>query len=60
MTEAAQIISLTQSMLDKGKAQAEDAGFRWDNRHPTYREIHAAFEVSDLAGLQRIHFENFC
>lgn len=54
-----EIISLTTKMMDLGKAQGESFGFDWSNRHPTFREIQAAFDARDLAALRAIYTENF-
>lgn len=54
-----EIISLTTKMMDLGKAQGESYGFEWSNRHPTFREIQAAFDARDLKELERIYSENF-
>ena len=54
-----QVEALCQKMLDTGKEQAQRMGFRWDNRHPTYREIYAAFRANDLQEAQRIYDANF-
>ena len=51
---------LCQLMLDMGKEQAARMGFQWDNRHPTYREIYAAYRANDLTEAKRIYVVNFC
>jgi hypothetical protein len=53
-------IELCQLMLDKGKADAQRNGYRWDNRHPTFREIRAAYEANDLEEARRIYLAAYC
>lgn len=55
-----EVIELCQKMLDEGKAQAERYGYRWDNRHATYREIYAAFNADDIEAAKRCWQNNFC
>lgn len=50
---------LCQLMLDIGKEQGQRMGFKWDNRHPTYCEIYAAFRANDLTEARRIYAANF-
>lgn len=54
------LIKLCQWMLDRGRVQAERHGFKFDNRHPTYNEIYAAFRANDLAAAQTCYRSNFC
>lgn len=54
------LIALTQKMLDKGAEQAEQFGFRWDNSHPTFRAINAAFNAGDMNAAEACWKENFC
>lgn len=58
--ETLTVEQLCQLMLDMGKAQSLAQGFKWDNRHPTYCEIYAAFRSNDLEEARRIYAAYFC
>jgi hypothetical protein len=45
---------------NEAKRILENAGLRWDNRHPVYREANAAFEAGDVKVLKQIWRDNFC
>ena len=58
--DTSDLTKLCQWMLDRSRAQAERHGFKFDNRHPTYNEIYAAFRAKDLAAAQAVYKKNYC
>lgn len=53
-------VAIMTKIENEAKRLAAAQNFRWDNKHPTFREANEAFEAGDVDRLKQIWIDNFC